>query len=113
MKPTPMTPEQKDAEQTVQEPIRWACKYNLGTRIEIFHTKAQAEKYVEGSKRNGADVSLMPLYAAPQSAEPVNQQLLEALKRYVMQDETHDMTNNNLYKSAIDAIAAAQGDSHE
>jgi len=87
---------------TVQEPVVWAQKgYEyVSLTPDQYHTE--------------------PLYAAPQpvvgiptteTSEPVNQQLLEALKRYVMQDETHDMTNNNLYKSAIDAIAAAEGKS--
>ena len=36
-------------------------------------------------------------------------ELLEALERYVQQDATHGMTDNNLYRTARAAISKARG----
>lgn len=37
-------------------------------------------------------------------------ELLEALDRYVQQDATHGMTDNNLYRTARAAISKARGE---
>ena len=52
-------------QQQEQEPVLWGCKFNKGNRLDTFYTKGAAERFVEGSLRNGADVSLVGLYAEP------------------------------------------------
>ena len=47
--------------------------------------------------------------AARLRGEQVNQQLLWLLSRYVQQDLQQGMTDNNLYREAAHAIAAAEG----
>ena len=48
-----------------QEPVLWGCKFNKGNRLDTFYTKGAAERFVEGSLRNGADVSLVGIYTEP------------------------------------------------
>jgi hypothetical protein len=52
-----------------QEPVLWGCKFNKGNRLDTFYTKGAAERFVEGSLRNGADVSLVGLYTEPPQRE--------------------------------------------
>ena len=54
------------------EPVCFGCLYQ-GGRLEIFKTREMAQKYVNGSLRNGADVKLIELYAAPvRTKDPCN-----------------------------------------
>jgi hypothetical protein len=85
-----------------QEPAIWGCKFNKGNRLDTFLSKIAAERYVEGSLRNGADVSLVPLYASPQPRKPLTfEQREEIGKRW--------RSRNWTLGDIIDSVEQAHG----
>ena len=105
---TPKLPE------PVQEPVKWAADTRGKVTGHLHITQepvAWAQKGYEYVSLTPDQYHTEPLYAAPQSAEPVNQMLLEALKRvrnWGEGDRVH-YTGNHPVAQARAAIAAAEG----
>lgn len=44
------------------EPVLYGCKFLLGNRIDTFYTKSSADRFIEKSGLNGAQVASVQLY---------------------------------------------------
>lgn len=92
------------------EPELWGCKFNKGNRFDTFYTKAAAERYVEGSLRNGADVSLVGFYTAPPQRKPLTDEEIRIIRNSVALEDELTATEEIQFVRAIEAEHGITGE---